>query len=383
MKLSESILERITRSKQFQTGKLYSDDQQRGLHLRIGKTGKASWCLLDQRGGKFSTRTFGEWPRMSVEKARAEAARLRLEDRGVGLTWKRAVEKFLGMPEGGADAYLEARKKSKQEARQKIARGREEKAARKNAKRALLVHLGELNSTKLADLKRERVAQIILDFFAEKPETGKKLLSQAKALTRWCAVAGHVERDPLDLLDNTVFQSYRSKPKERVATDDEIRAIFADDTQTGLALRWQLLTACRISEALQFDSSQVDEQGVWTIPKEATKSEREHRLPLSKLAQQIAMQEMPPSISYSGVAQHMKKHFGDLRSHDARRTAATRARKMGASAEVAHYLLNHARPILDATYMHHDMIDEARKATEALAAHYQNVIRQGEKTKRR
>jgi integrase len=382
MKLTDSTLERIARSKANQTGKLISDDQQRGLYLRVGKTGKASWCLVDQRSGKFSTRTFGEWPRMSLAKARAEAARMRLEDRGIGLTWDSAVERFLGMKEGGAKAYREVRTAPKTKT-QKAAAETKETAAQRSAKRVLLIHFAELGPVKLEALKRERVEGIILAFFKDKPETAIKLLSQAKALARWCARKGFVEHDPLHLLDKTIFGSYRSKPKTRVATDNEIRQIFADETPTGVALRWQLLTACRISEALQFDSTQVDEHGVWTIPAGATKSQREHRVPLSTMARKIARQEMPVGISYSGVAQHMTKFYGELNTHDARRTAATRARQLGASLELAHYLMNHARPILDRTYLQHDMVPEAREALEALAAHYQNVLRQGAKATKR
>lgn len=368
LKLNETVLERITRSPEYRKdGKLVSDPQQRGLYLRIGKRdGPCSWVLIDQRGTNpkshsgavMHTRTFGQWPRMSLAKARAEAQRLRLEDRGIGLTWETA-----------ATRYVAERGK------------RLQPIAKRNLERSLLTHLGALGPTKLDGLKRERVAAIVQELFGAAPETAIKVLAQAKALTRWAATTGLVENDPLHLLDKSMFGNFRSQPKTRVASDDEIRAMFADETPTGLALRWQLLTGCRIAEALQFEPAQVTD-GIWTIPALATKSQRAHRVPLSKAAAKL-VKEMPPSISYSGVAQHMQKTYGDLRSHDARRSAATRARQLGASAETVHYVLNHARGVLDKTYLQHSMTDEARAALEKLAAHYQTILRQGAKATKR
>lgn len=347
MKINEATIRTLPAN-----GRMVGDEKTPNLYVRKNKDGSAAFVYKSQRGGNWREQTLGKHPRMSLDRARSEAARLRAEDTGaVAMSWGDAAARYVSQKSGQVTAV-----------------------PLRNIERALLTHFAELKSIKLDAINRQQVAKIVSAFSADKPETALKLLANAKSFTRWAAITGLVDRDPLDLLDRkTLFGSFKSNAKTRVLSDDEIRKLWADESYQGLVLWWQLLTACRVSEALQFSAKQV-KGDIWIIPTPATKSRREHRVPLSTQAQTLlAEQEFPPPISYALVAQYCERHF-DYRSHDCRRTAATRMRALGTSAETVHYVLNHARGILDATYLRHDPLPEARVALQLLGDHLDTVI---------
>ena len=56
-----------------------------GLYLRITPAGRRSWVLRKMQGGKTITRTFGEYPAMSLKTAR-QSASLMVQDIDKGVT---------------------------------------------------------------------------------------------------------------------------------------------------------------------------------------------------------------------------------------------------------------------------------------------------------
>src|SRR5262249_14377901 len=71
-------------------------------------------------------------------------------------------------------------------------------------------------------------------------------------------------------------------------------ALKTRDGASARALEFTILTACRTGEVLGARWSQIS-SGVWTIPAERMKGDREHRVPLSKQA--LAILEALPHES--------------------------------------------------------------------------------------
>ncbi|MBP8225339.1 MAG: DUF4102 domain-containing protein, partial [Acidovorax sp.] len=63
---------------------LVRDSDKKGLRLRITKAGGKHWQFETRIKGKLFTRALGEWPAVSIDKAKAEAHRLRgLTEQGI------------------------------------------------------------------------------------------------------------------------------------------------------------------------------------------------------------------------------------------------------------------------------------------------------------
>jgi integrase len=205
---------------------------------------------------------------------------------------------------------------------------------------------------------------------------------------RWANERGHLEGHNPTL---GLKKRRTSGPRTRVLNDEEIRTLWMalkDAPKMSHAVRdafrLQLLLGVRIGEALGTAKTEVDfERMLWTIPSERTKSRREHRLPLSPMAQSIlaAASERAGSSKwllpspYEGdvvltrSASHALRrlcnrvHIVDVRTHDLRRTMATRVADMGVSNEVIERILNHApKTIAGKAYIHSQRLDEIEKA---------------------
>ncbi len=246
----------------------------------------------------------------------------------------------------------------------------------RNVERILLDHFGTLAARKLDSIKRHEVATLVAAKFKETPETAKKMLVQAKAMMRFAAATGLIASNPLDLLDGSaLFGSYRSMPKDRVLSDDEIREVFADASKSGYLLWFCLLTGTRANEALQFSRTQMEqrEQGwFWHVPREKTKSGKlrdDRYIPLSPQALAIIEGEprFPPKLSYSGVYQWTTKHY-TFEPHDCRRTFATRLGELGAPPDLIDRMLGHSQSKLRRTYHLQDWRPQGMLWAERLGA---------------
>jgi integrase len=109
--------------------------------------------------------------------------------------------------------------------------------------------------------------------------------SKLSALFNWCI------RDGWELPSNPVAGSNcppNPKPRERVLTPEELRAVWGalPDGDYGAIVRLLILTGQRCAEVGGLRWSEIN-GGVWTIPGDRCKNHHEHHLPLSPLALRI------------------------------------------------------------------------------------------------
>jgi len=128
-------------------------------------------------------------------------------------------------------------------------------------------------------------------------------LTVTRLLFRWAIQRGLITTDP-----TAGIVKLQEDPRERVLTDDELRAFVGafDATRWGNLLRLLLLTGVRRDELLGARWADVDrDQGVWTIPPEFEKSGRRRRrggarkVALSSAALEVLARQREENMSRS------------------------------------------------------------------------------------
>jgi integrase len=201
-------------------------------------------------------------------------------------------------------------------------------------------------------------------------------------------------------------------PRERVLTDDEIRALW-----TGLPealpkskncqriIRLCLVTGQRVGEVAGMTRAELDLAGrSWSLPGSRTKNGHGHLVPLSDLALSIVNEAMadagnspfvfpcgagslaPTAVARTVVRAHeasQKRPLGRFgiahwTAHDLRRTALTGMARLGVSPTVLGFVANHRTMtrggITMGVYVHYSFEAEKRQALDLWADRLQAII---------
>lgn len=153
--------------------------------------------------------------------------------------------------------------------------------------------------------------------------------------------------------------------RDVVLSDEQIRTLWCalDDVcseDISKILRLQLLTAQRIGEVMRMAWDQIDLlAGVWTIPQANSKNKRAHTVPLCSTALKLLVPTESASLWVFPAPRDRNRPIGmstlhkalmqlrratnvECRTHDLRRTAATKMAESGVSPVVLAKILNHA-----------------------------------------
>jgi integrase len=312
-----------------------------GLYLRVrAATGRKMWVIRRRVGGAWRVETIGEWPKMSARAAQAAAA---------GSTG--APERAVTFREALPDFKREVIAVRYQAAPREVAAYLE--------RDCVSLHSRRLDRIRAADIAAVVTAK------AATPNAATKLLVIVKQFFGWAVLTGRLTVDPAAGLTAKRLHIAAYEPRERTLTADEVRALWAvPDEPYGRLLRFTLLTACRIGEAIAYRPSQLAGD-VWTIP--VTKNGRPHSLPLSVSALEL-VDEGWPRRTYEALHSWFQASGVDWRPHDLRRTAATMMRDAGVEIVTIEAALNHTPPRLVRTYQRPDMLPAMRDAVVRLEA---------------
>jgi integrase len=197
------------------------------------------------------------------------------------------------------------------------------------------------------------------------------------------------------------------KPRQRVLSDDEIRAFWRATEKLGYPLgplfRMLLLTGQRKSEVAEAQWAELDLTAkLWTVPPERFKSDSAHIVPLTgdviKLLQPLprfkkgdclfsSVHGTAPVNGFSKAKQRLDKlMLEELRKaddkaklppfviHDLRRTLRTKLSSLRIPDAVAEMVIGHGRKGLQRVYDQHKFVDEMREALEAWNARLQVIV---------
>lgn len=257
-----------------------------GLRLAVSPSGSKHWQFKTAAGGKESTLQLGRYPDMSLEDARAEAAKMRSIVRdGLSPVSVSRVRKIKNKSstattfEAIADELLEGKKKNVSEAYYKKMSG----SMRAN----LYPMLGPLPIQSIdAPILREALRKIetrgALDLLGNVRRWAGEVFDLAKANGQFTG------DNPASALLRNVFKKHEGEGMRALEWGEVAGFIsgldrMAGEPATALAIRMIMLTACRPGEVRGAKWAEFDmEKARWEIPAERMKKRKMHAVPLSR-----------------------------------------------------------------------------------------------------
>jgi integrase len=335
----------------------YFDESVSGLALRVTSNGTKSWSLL--YGSPRRRVTLGRYPSISLASARA-----------------RALETKEGRTSGTVSALAEIYLKS-------INGLKSASEIERRLRRDVLPIIGHVP---LSELHRRDVTRVIDGKSA--PIAARRAFEDIRTMIRWAVARGDLDHNPMDGLRGPPI----SKPRTRVLSDDEIRAVWHDLDEirpdVGKVVRFCLATGQRVGEVTGLQQTELDlKRGIWTIPAERSKNGYSHTVPLSWMALEI-IKEVPDGFGVSRnvvadiVWRHQQSSSGERwTAHDLRRSALTKMAELGVAPIVLGHVANHRTTtkagMTLSVYVHHQYEQEKREALELWADRLQGIISGG------
>ena len=239
-------------------------------------------------------------------------------------------------------------------------------------------------------IRRGDVARLLDGIEARAPVHADHVLAVLSKLFNW-----YMAREE-DYLSPVVRGMRRTAPKDharsRALTDDEIRLFWAASGEAGIYgafLRSALLTAQRRAKVVAMKWSDVDDEGVWTIPAAPREKTNAGSLRLSMLALSI-VEELPRwedcdyvfagrgKVPINGMSKAKKAldaamteaNEGPVANwtvHDLRRTARSLMSRAGVRPDVSERVLGHAILGVEGVYDRYSYDPEKADALAKLA----------------
>jgi integrase len=229
-----------------------------------------------------------------------------------------------------------------------------------------------------------------------------RTLAHIRKFFNWC-----VERDLISFSPAFKIAAPAANPKrDRTLAEHEIRYVWEASLGVGYPFgditRFLLLTGQRRGEAANMRWQDYDaEKKIWTIPKEFSKNNKEHIIPLSDAAAEII--ESVPNMGAYIFTSTGKKPFenfsrdkiildqkinakrrerklmkmADWRIHDLRRTTASGMAQLKVQPHIIERVLNHTGGIISgvaAVYNRYQYAPEMRAALEEWATQIESIL---------
>lgn len=410
----------------------FPDAAVEGLELRVSASGRKSWALRYARKSDNARRrvTLGRFPDVSLEKARHNAAKLRIEiaegeDPAGGIAARKVAVTFAELTEEWIERHAIPNKS---------ARAVEDN--RSMLKRDILPLIGAM---KAAEVTKRDVIKLLdtvatrSDLRASVRPSDRRLTTRpnrvyelVRAICRWAVGRDILQYDPTWGMKAPVK---RNKPRDRALSPAEIAIFWAalDRTPlvrrhvpagyprsaklltetdvpmtraTALAMKLALITGQRIGEVAGIAESELATDGglpIWVIPRGRTKNSEPNRVPLSPIALRTITEARElaagsPWLFPGPAGEAMQTHsatralersrnaigIAHFRVHDLRRTAATGMAEKGISPHTIGLVLNHITvrrgTVTSGVYIHYAYDKEKREALEVWGRRLEEIV---------
>lgn len=368
-----------------------------GFGIRVSEIGQRTFILIARFPGSSNPtrRALGEYPALSLEKARGRARE-----------WRELLRKGLDpKAEEERQRRLELRKQQAtfasvaEEFIQRHVKGqRKARDTEREIRTELIAPWGDRPITSIA---REDVVTLV-DAIAKRPAPyfAYLVLSHTRSLFNWAINLGayELETSPCDRIKPGVLIGPK-QPRQRVLSDTEIAAVwFGSETMGypfGPLYQLLMLTGGRKNEVAGARWREFDLQNkIWTVPPERFKSNASHLVPLSDAAIAI-IEALPrftkgdhvftttygekPVAGFSKAKARMDQLMSEQSPppwviHDIRRTVRTRLASLRVSDLVAEMVIGHGRKGIQRVYDQHTYELEMREALELWAARLRDIL---------
>lgn len=383
----------------------YRDTDAKGLILRVTPGGIKTWALIYSHGRKKRRLTLGEFPAITLAKARE----LALEALSRIAQGHDPQQQKLAERRGRLDAL----------SFNKLADAWLEKHARVKLKPTAVVEYERMIDADLRPSIGEMAAglitkqDVILKVRDKVAGRGARVhadlvVGMVSRIYSWAIDEEYVENNPAYKVRKAATGP---SIRDRVLTSDEVRSFWTGlekaemSEPLRLIFRLALLTGQRRAEVAGLRKCEIKhDERLWILPGDRiengqtihgrTKNRRDHMVPLTDAAMNVVSKAMAlsgdsefvfPSPVRDGRVGHINgeavsmamrrnrtKAFGvpDMRTHDLRRTLRTFLGEQGIPDEVADRVLNHARPgVGNQHYNHAKMLPQVRSALELWATY--------------
>ena len=382
-----------------------------GLHHVIQPSGARSWALRYRFAGRNTKLTIGRYPEIGIADARRKAtvaraeisngmdpARQKQEAKAEAKAKASEIAQALDVVETVTRTYIATHSKVK-------TRPRTVRETERIIDHDILPFRPKGSSTdwrtrRLSSITRVEANALLDGIVARgKPFMANRVHEVLKALGRWAAERGIVERSPFEHLRPPA----KELPRERVLTVPEIKALLAALDEKAYPVKqlvmMLLLTGARRAEVAQMKWAEVDlEAKVWTLPRERSKNGHELVLPLSEALIDMlrglpGFGKNPYVFSFGGrgpvanfkwknrldaaMAARLGEGFTPWRLHDLRRSAASGMAEIGIAPHVVERVLNHRSGVIkgvSAVYNRFSYQPEMRAALEAWSRRVDEIV---------
>ncbi|MBN8891079.1 MAG: integrase family protein [Rhodospirillales bacterium] len=332
--------------------KVYYEDTLKGFGVRVSNAGTKAFILAT--GKNRDRTTIGRYPTISLAEARDVAKKL-------------MAERTLGRHQARNTTMGAALDQFTEEHVSKLAQ-----STKSEIERLFTKHLAKLRAVKLDDVSTQDFTKITAKLA---PSEGEHLHRATKTFFRWCVARRMIPHSPLE----GIRPPSKWTPRERVLSDEELRAIFKalGDDRFSSIVRLLIHLGQRRTETASIVPIWVKDD-ILTIPKDVTKNRREHSIPITESAKAIVPLLAPfNGWSKAKVALDKDAKIAPWTLHDLRRTFATGLQRLGVRLEVTEALLNHVSGTkggIAGVYQRYNWMPEMRAALRLWENHLQSLL---------
>ncbi|WP_131113670.1 tyrosine-type recombinase/integrase [Lichenihabitans psoromatis] len=370
-----------------------------GLYLVVQPSGAKSWACRYRANGTPRKLTIGAYPGIDLKSAR-ELAQRALVDVASG-----------GDPAGvKQSAKTKAIPPSDRDLVEKVAASFVERYVKANTRASSAKETERIlnreitpkwKGRRLGSITRAEIHEL-LDGIVDRgsPIQANRVLAATRKMCAWAVERGLIEASPCDKIKAPSAE----RSRDRVLSDAELRAVWdacgAIGWPFGPLVKMLALTGQRREEVGSMRWSEVDlDAKLWTLPRERSKNDQAHTVPLSDPALQM-LKALPhvgefvfstnarnPVAGYSKAKIRIDALIAETAEgnaalpawvfHDLRRTAATGMARLGIALPVVEKVLNHTSGSFGGivgVYQRHGFSDEKRTALEAWGRFVEQLV---------
>jgi integrase len=365
----------------------YSDKKNPGLVLRVSKTGSKTFVFRYRANGRSKRYTIGKYPIISLSRARKIAEELyiktkqeidpqkeKLHER------KRTILTIADL----ADRYKEVHFKTLKESTSADYRRRIDNV--------IVPNIGRIE---INQLSRSNIIELLEEIADSAPIQSNRIRAILSSIYTFGVNRAICEYNPV----STVKPLNKETTRDRLFNENEIKAIWNSfDTSNepfDSLFKMLLILGQRSGETRMMKWDNIND-GIWTIPKEDTKANRTHFVPLPELAINLLKSRKSKSsgeyvfespinsdrpiqwLQNNATKAFNRSGVNDARLHDLRRTVGSYMGELGISRIVIGKVLNHKGLSGDSTvtaiYDRYDYLNEKKTALNAWEKSLKQII---------